>query len=101
MEWLALANQLALSEKTPNEAITQLLTKKLIQFNPLSTQIIALTAEGVALADQLIMRMVGARVDDPLPDDLNGISWRTGRKGSLTVSHNRSGGIRFKQGSMR
>jgi hypothetical protein len=74
MEWVALANHLGLSEKIRNEAIKQLLVQNLAQFSPQTTEIIALTAEGVALADQLIMQLVGARVDDPLPDDLCGIS---------------------------
>lgn len=71
MEWVALANQMALPERIRNDAITRLLAENLIQFSPQATQIIALTADGVKLADQLIRQMVGAQVDDPLPDDLS------------------------------
>jgi hypothetical protein len=74
MEWVALAKQTGLSEEVRNEAITQLIAQKLIQFTPQTTQIIALTGEGAALADHLIRQMVGARVDDPLPDTLDEVS---------------------------
>jgi hypothetical protein len=73
MECSALAKHMGLSDEIRSEAITQLLERKLIKYNPQTTEIIALTADGLALADQLILQLVGARVDDPLPDDLNEI----------------------------
>jgi hypothetical protein len=73
MQWVALAKNLGFSDQIRSEAIYQLTAHKLIQFTPQTTQIIALTAEGIALADQLIRQSVGAQVDDPLPDTLEGI----------------------------
>jgi hypothetical protein len=73
MQFVALAKQLGLSDQIRNEAVHQLIAAKLIQFTPQTTQIIALTLEGIALADQLIRQSVGAQVDDPLPDTLEEI----------------------------
>jgi hypothetical protein len=73
MQWVALAKNLGFSDQIRSEAIHQLIAQKLIQFTPHTTQIIALTSEGIAIADQLIRQSVGAQVDDPLPDTLEEI----------------------------
>lgn len=73
MQWVALAKDLGFSDQVRNEAVHQLIAQKLIQFTPQTTQIIALTADGVALADQLIRQSVGAQVEDPLPNTLDEI----------------------------
>ena len=73
MQWVALAKNLGLSDQIRNEAINQLIAQKLIQFTPQTTQVIALTPDGVTLADQLIRQSVGAQVNDPLPDTLEEI----------------------------
>lgn len=70
MQWVALAKNLGFSDQIRNEAVRQLIAGRLIQFTPQTTQIIALTPAGLALADQLIRQSVGAQVDDPIPDNL-------------------------------
>ena len=72
-EWLNLAKELGLSDAQKREAISSLGALGYIQFKPQSTEILALTQEGVTVADALMRHGQSRQVNEPMPDTLEAI----------------------------
>lgn len=72
-QWLAIANQIGLSEAERKEAVAQLRALDHVRFSPESTEILALTSCGVKAADQMDRRRSDRKLTDPMPDTLERI----------------------------
>ena len=73
MQWVAVARESGLSEAQRSEAITYLRAKGLIVYKPESTEVIALTPDGLDSADRFIRQRQWPRVNDPIPITLDDI----------------------------
>jgi hypothetical protein len=72
-EWVAITKELGFTDAQKNEAVTFLRTAGLIQFTPESTQIIALTSDGIAKGNELLLHQQNRDVRDPMPKTLDAI----------------------------
>jgi hypothetical protein len=72
-EWFAVTKELGFTDAQRNEAVTSLRTASLIRFTPESTQIIALTSDGIAKGDALFLQQQNPDVTGPMPDTLDSI----------------------------
>jgi hypothetical protein len=75
MEWMAIAKNVGLSDQSRNEAVTDLLTNKVIAFQPETTQIITFSPQGIEIADQMVSER--PKLEDPIPQDLDSIRLET------------------------
>lgn len=73
VQWVQAANEIGLAEVERREAVTTLCSEGYIRFSPESTEIIALTEEGVAAANLLKTREQNRQVSDPMPASLEDI----------------------------
>jgi hypothetical protein len=75
MEWLAIAKKAGLSDQSRGEAITDLLKNGLIVFQPETTEIMAISPEGIEVADQLVRER--PKLEDPIPQTLDAVRSET------------------------
>ena len=72
-EWFALTKELGFTERERSEAGTSLRTTGLIRFTPESTEIMALTPEGIAKGDEMLVPQQNRDVAGPMPETLDAI----------------------------
>lgn len=72
-QWVPLGKGICSSDAGLTHAVTTLRGKQWIRFCPESTQIIALTEHGIAMADDLIRQANSPQIDAPIPTTLRDI----------------------------
>lgn len=72
-EWLAVTKKLGLTDAERSEAVTSLRMSGLIRFTPESTEIIALTSDGIAKGDEMLAPQQNRDVAGPMPETSDAI----------------------------
>jgi hypothetical protein len=72
-QWCDVTKELDFDDTERNEAVHSLLVSGFIRFMPETTEIIALTSDGIAKGDELLLHLQNPDIRDPMPETLEAI----------------------------